>query len=195
MTNKSHPITPHDYSPQDLAPLPLPMQSQLTGELGTARAIVARALTKLDTAAKNDDVHLMINSAYRSYQLQKQLITEMSSSLYDTGTRTAPAGTSEHQLGLAVDFSSDTSSCRTTSVCAISTQDADWLADNAHHYGFILRYPEDKEAITGYEYEPWHYRYVGRPLAEALHAGSLTLDEVWPKLQAAKKELHARGEL
>lgn len=195
MTNKSHPIHPKNYTPHDLVAVPLPTQPQLTGEETHVRAVVARAIHRLDTAAKQANVPLIINSAYRSYSHQEQLITESSSSLYDTGTRTAPAGASEHQLGLAVDFSSDTAACRTSANCALQTNDATWLATHAHEYGFILRYPEHKETITGYEYEPWHYRYVGKSLASALYTSGLTLDEAWPELQRAEQELRKRGEL
>lgn len=195
MTNKSHPIVPRDFSPVDLVSLPMRAQPQLTGELATVRRDVAAALTQLDIAAKQDGVTLIINSAYRSYSMQAQLLAEVSSSFYDTGTRTAPAGASEHQLGLAVDFSTDTTGCRTASSCAIEASDAVWLATHAHKYGFILRYPEGKESITGYEYEPWHYRYVGRGLATALYNADMTLDEAWSALQKAEHELRQRGEI
>lgn len=195
MTNKSNPITPHNFSPNDLVALPLPTQPQLTGELVTIRRKVATALTQLDDAAQKDGIQLMINSAYRSYATQRELLAEVSSSLYDTGARTAPAGASEHQLGLAIDFSSNTSGCRATGNCTITPSDAAWLAQYAHRHGFILRYPEGREDVTGYEYEPWHFRYVGRGLATALHQENLTLDEAWPALQKAENELRARGEL
>ncbi|MBR3629294.1 MAG: M15 family metallopeptidase [Oscillospiraceae bacterium] len=77
-------------------------------------------------------------------------------------------GTSEHELGLAVDINS-------------TSDDAwglyNWLAENAHEYGFILRYPQDKKSITGIDYEPWHYRYVGKEAAAEIHARQLTLEE------------------
>lgn len=81
----------------------------------------------------------------------------------------AEPGTSEHELGLAVDINSIS-----------GEQEFDiyrWLADNAHRYGFILRYPEGKEEITGIAYEPWHYRYVGKAAAEEIHDTELTLEE------------------
>lgn len=195
MTNKQHAIQPSDYVPSDLVPVPMPTQPQLTGELATVRSDAASALTSLDAAAKQAGIHLMINSAYRSYSMQQHLVQATSNSLYDTGTRTAPAGASEHQLGLAVDFSTDTAACRTSARCAIDPRDAAWLADNAHHHGFVVRYPDGKQAITGYEYEPWHYRYVGRGLATVLQKADMTLDETWPALQKAEQTLRERGEL
>ena len=189
LTNKNHPIQPADYAPHDLVPLPLPAQPLLTGEQGKVRRSVAQALTQLDTAAKRDQVHLMINSAYRSYAVQQQLLHEQSTELYDTGGRTAPAGTSEHQLGLAVDFSTDTPDCRGGVTCAIDDGDAAWLADHAYQYGFILRYPEGREQTTGYEYEPWHYRYVGAGLSKALYEQHMVLEDAWPGLEQGQNEL------
>ena len=78
-------------------------------------------------------------------------------------------GTSEHELGLALDINSESGECEWDIYA--------WLADNAHRYGFILRYPEGKEQITGIEYEPWHYRYVGRLAAEEIYGSSVTLEE------------------
>ena len=78
-------------------------------------------------------------------------------------------GTSEHELGLALDINSESGECEWDIYA--------WLADNAHRYGFILRYPEGKEQITGIEYEPWHYRYVGLAAAEEMYGSGVTLEE------------------
>ena len=67
------------------------------------------------------------------------------------------------------------------------------LAAHAHEYGFILRYPKGKEKITGYQYEPWHFRYVGRELAGALHQSGLTMEEAWSYIEKAMTELKQRG--
>lgn len=195
LANKSHPIVPSEYAPKDLVPVPLPVQPQLSGEQAMVRAAVARALSQLAAGAAQAGHNLMINSAYRSYSLQQELLETGSNDLYDTGTRTAPAGASEHQLGLAVDFSTDTMSCRMSANCAISDDDAAWLADHAYEYGFLLRYPEGREATTGYQYEPWHYRYVGNALAKPLHEQHLVLEDAWPALEHARAELIKRGEL
>ena len=80
-------------------------------------------------------------------------------------------GESEHQTGLAIDVTN-------TSRCFDKTSiEAQWLANNAYKYGFILRYPENKEDVTGYSYEPWHIRYVGKDLAEKIYMNSETLEE------------------
>ena len=78
-------------------------------------------------------------------------------------------GTSEHELGLALDINSESGEYEWDIYA--------WLAENAHRYGFILRYPEGKEQITGIEYEPWHYRYVGRSAAEEIYGSGVTLEE------------------
>lgn len=82
----------------------------------------------------------------------------------------AKPGTSEHELGLAVDINADEARSADNEVY-------DWLAENAYKYGFILRYPKDKTDITGIDYEPWHYRYVGREAALDIHNSSLCLEE------------------
>lgn len=85
-------------------------------------------------------------------------------------------GTSEHQTGLCVDFITEEMGGELT-VAFESTQAFTWLSENAHKFGFILRYPKEKESVTGYTYEPWHYRFVGREAATDIHLASLTLEE------------------
>ena len=82
----------------------------------------------------------------------------------------AVPGTSEHQLGIAVDINADKSRSTNEEVYQ-------WLAKNAYKYGFILRYPQGKEDVTGTDYEPWHYRYVGNGAAEEIYNGQICLEE------------------
>ena len=84
-------------------------------------------------------------------------------------------GTSEHQTGLCVDFITSTMS--DLDITFANTPAFAWLSNNAYRFGFILRYPEGKENITGYTYEPWHYRFVGREVATDIHFGKITLEE------------------
>ena len=84
-------------------------------------------------------------------------------------------GTSEHQTGLCVDFI--TSTMKDLDATFASTPAFAWLSNNAYRFGFILRYPEGKENITGYTYEPWHYRFVGREAATDIHFGNITLEQ------------------
>lgn len=98
-----------------------------------------------------------------------------------TSLYSARPGQSEHQTGLAMDISAPSvQSALTTEV--ESTPEGQWLRENAHRYGFILRYPAGKEHITGYAYEPWHFRYVGRELAAFLKKKGLTLEEYYQLL-------------
>ena len=87
----------------------------------------------------------------------------------------APAGMSEHQTGLCVDFVTSSNTGLTTAF--ENTEAFAWLSQNAYRFGFILRYPESKTAVTGYSYEPWHFRFVGREAATEIALRSLTLEE------------------
>lgn len=91
-------------------------------------------------------------------------------------TYSARPGTSEHQTGLCVDFITNEMNDQLT-VAFETTEEFAWLSENAYRFGFILRYPKDKEDITGYTYEPWHYRFVGREAATNMHFAGLTLEE------------------
>jgi D-alanyl-D-alanine carboxypeptidase len=104
----------------------------------------------------------------------------------------AKPGQSEHQTGLAIDISTLSRTCYLDQ-CFATTADGLWLADNSYKFGFILRYPEGMESITGYQYEPWHFRYVGIDLATALHDSKLTLDQAWPYLLKADNKLRING--
>lgn len=88
----------------------------------------------------------------------------------------AEPGHSEHQTGLTMDVSGSTGECAADE-CFAGTPEAQWLADHAVTFGFIIRYPLGKEAITGYHYEPWHLRYVGVTVSTAIAASGLTLEE------------------
>ncbi|MBQ9783982.1 MAG: M15 family metallopeptidase [Clostridia bacterium] len=88
----------------------------------------------------------------------------------------AKPGTSEHQTGLCVDFITDDMNNKLT-VAFENTEEFAWLSANAYKFGFILRYPKDKEDVTGYSYEPWHYRFVGREAATNMYFSGLTLEE------------------
>ena len=123
-----------------------------------------------------------VNSGYRTAQVQQSLMDEEINDYMVQGYSEAEArrlaeqwvavpGTSEHQLGLAVDISMEDTATQTTSDMW------QWLMKNSYKYGFILRYPEDKTDITGISYEPWHYRYVGREAAEEIYRSGLCLEE------------------
>lgn len=142
------------------------------------RSDVAPEVEQLFAAAASAGHNLLFASGYRSEALQKQL--------YDGYVRTdgqeaadrssAKPGTSEHQTGLAFDICLAKSSCDLEQSFG-TTPAGQWIADHAHEYGFVVRYQPGKERITGYEYEPWHLRYVGIELATELHSKRLTMEE------------------
>jgi len=147
-------------------------------------------LTDMFAAAQAAGHSLMVGSAYRSAPYQDMLFkTYVAQSGYELADKySAHPGFSEHQTGLAVDLSTTSQQCF-LSECFIDTEDGQWLADNAYKYGFTLRYLKGKEAITGYNFEPWHYRYVGVSLATALHQSGISLDEAWPYIETALQTL------
>ena len=142
---------------------------------------ISNGLQQLVNAAEEADEPLMISSAYRSINEQQQL---QDSFVKKNGSELAalyvlPPGASEHHTGLSVDFSSVSDPCsKDSESCSLSQSGAAWLDENAFKYGFIQRYPEGKQPITGVGFEPWHYRFVGKPLALAMHNSDLTFDEV-----------------
>jgi D-alanyl-D-alanine carboxypeptidase len=177
---------PVNYVPSDLVVAEQPTRANATSDEKRLRAITNDALKKLFAAASVDGHSLMIGSAYRSAVTQDSLFNRyVATSGYDQADRySAHPGFSEHQTGLAVDISTTSQQCY-LSECFINTADGTWLAENAYKYGFNLRYAKGKETITGYNFEPWHYRYVGVPLATALYQSKLTLDEAWPYMETA----------
>lgn len=157
----------------------------INGSLYADERIIDDIYRMMD-AASLDGVDLMICSAYRSYERQRTLFNNKIHSLMDSGMTylesyrvgsmnvTVP-GTSEHHLGLALDIL--TGSYTTMDDGFGETEAGKWLAANAPDYGFILRYPEGKEEITGIVYEPWHFRYVGAEYARDITDRGVCLEE------------------
>lgn len=129
-------------------------------------------------AAKKEDLTIIINSSYRSYDYQNSLWERYSDTNGEewADSYAARAGHSEHQTGLAIDVT-------TYGVIAQedfeTTDEFKWLKENSYKYGFILRYPKEKENITGYAYESWHYRYVGENIAKEIYEKDITFDEYY----------------
>ncbi|MCM1568928.1 MAG: D-alanyl-D-alanine carboxypeptidase family protein [Roseburia sp.] len=180
LINKQHSI-PEDYS------FTFGTINTLKGKMQCDERIIDD-LSDMLTAAKEEDIHLTICSPYRDLEYQKMLFNRKINRYLKKGMSYVEAyrlssqvvtvpGASEHQLGLALDI-----------VCS-SYLDLDegfsetpagiWLAQNSYKYGFILRYPKGKEAITGIDYEPWHFRYVGVEAATVMTQEELTLEEFW----------------
>ena len=141
-------------------------------------------------AAKKDGLSLVIRSPYRTFDRQesnfnkkiklymKQGLSYMEAYKVTSQVVTVP-GCSEHEVGLALDITSETYLDLTQGFA--DTKEGQWLADHSYEYGFILRYPEEKEYITSIVYEPWHFRYVGREAASVMKEENLCLEEFWDK--------------
>lgn len=139
---------------------------------------VRKILNKMIVDAQKDNMHLVVRSAYRSYAAQKALYDKFVAldGQQIAESYSAKPGQSEHQTGLAYDIGSR-ESVANMSIQFGQTREGNWLKENAHKYGFIIRYGKDKTHITGYRYEPWHIRYVGKVHAAKLYRSGQTLEE------------------
>lgn len=171
---------PEDYSPNDLVYPNVRFTFKDKIEKRMMRKAAAEALETMFDAAEVDGIYLAGVSAYRSHATQKALFKRyVERDGYEKAkTYSAEPGTSEHETGLAIDVSASDGKCAAED-CFGGTVEALWLAENAANYGFIIRYPEGKEDITGYKYEPWHLRYVGVEIAKEIESEGLTLEEYY----------------
>lgn len=178
---------PENYKPDDLVYPNIPFIFDEMVEKRMMRKEAADALEELVTAAKKDNINLAGVSAFRSQTRQSTLFNAYVSRDGEEKAKqySALPGHSEHQTGLAIDLSGSDGKCAAER-CFAGTPEADWLAEHCAEYGFILRYPKGKEAITGYMYEPWHIRYVGSPLASTITAQGLTLEENYNVIPVSK---------
>jgi D-alanyl-D-alanine carboxypeptidase len=175
VVNKLRPLTPISYAPKDLVTVPVAHDNPAVMRKDASTALVAM----FEAGAAEGAGAMQVQSSYRSYPVQVQVYNGWVSSLGKTQAdkQSARPGYSEHQTGLAVDISPVPLKC-SLAACFGTTPQGEWLAANAWRFGYLLRYPADKTAITGYEYEPWHFRYIGVPLATELHTeGVETLEE------------------
>lgn len=176
LVNKTYGL-PEDYVPGDLIIPDVPFALAME-EIKHLRSEAARALEDLFAAAAEEGYELYARSGYRSYATQK--------SLYDGYVRrhgreaadrfSARPGHSEHQTGLAMDITSPSVDLELKRIFG-DTEEGRWVAENAHRFGFIIRYPRDREEVTGYTYEPWHLRYVGPGDAAAIFEQGATLEQ------------------
>lgn len=189
IASKTHALS-IDYVPSPISIPNVETRTDKSADEQSVRTDIVNDLEKMFAQAKTDGHNVMIGSGYRSAALQTLYYNNaVNSSGVDVANQyVALPGKSEHQTGLAVDISTSSRECYLDR-CFATTSDGLWLAENAYKYGFILRYPEGKESITGYNYEPWHFRYVGVDLATALYESKLTLDEAWPYLEKALETL------
>ena len=141
------------------------------------RKEAAGALEKLFSAAKRKKMFLYAVSGYRSYERQRELFKQNKKKDDEAANRySARAGQSENQTGLAMDVTCEAVDFK---LCEDfeETKEYEWLRENAHRFGFVIRYPREKEEVTGYRFEPWHLRYVGKKIAKELYENELTLEE------------------
>ncbi len=177
LVNKDYPVSQEGVTP-DVINL---FQNQelvqgfglLDNRIQLSQRVVQRFKTMIDEAARDGVRHFLISSGYRDEQDQNRLYEEMGSDY------ALPAGYSEHNLGLSLDIGS-------TEKAMNQADEGKWLQKNASTYGFILRYPKDKSAITGIQYEPWHYRYVGLPHSVIMQEKDLTLEQYLDFLKEQK---------
>lgn len=165
-----------DFVPQDLVKVNIEFRQSNT-TVKQMRKDAAQAIEELFEAAKQAGHTLYGISGYRPYSMQNSIYQSYISSKGLTYAQriSAQPGKSEHQTGLAMDIS-----CASISYLGQDfgeTDEGKWIAKNAYKYGFIIRYTEGKEDITGYMYEPWHIRYVGTALAKKIYESGLTFDE------------------
>lgn len=168
LINKENPLD-NNYIPSNLTPITYVDYIVRENESMLLDQDVLRAYTLLYNDASKQGLSLTIFSGYRSFEKQQTLFEKSKNESY-----VAKPGFSEHQSGLAIDISRRDIGLTTN---FMYTKEYKFLKDNAYKYGFINRYPKEKEKITGYPFEPWHYRYVGNEIAEYLYLNNLTLEE------------------
>lgn len=173
LVNKSH-VLSKDYVPSDLVKVKVNFNSSSTSEEKMMRKDAAAALESMFKGAANSNVKLYGLNGYRSYSTQNSLYN---SACKEHGKnyanrQVALPGASEHQTGLAMDITN-----KNYSTSFETTIEGKWIAKNAYKYGFILRFPYGKESKTGYNYEPWHVRYVGKKAAKDIYTRKIVLEE------------------
>lgn len=159
------------YIPKDLEKIDI----QYAFDDKYMRREAKNAFESLSSKAKEEGYRVVATSTYRSYDYQEKLYNHYveEKGLEYADLCSARKGHSEHQTGLAVDVEGSNEDYDEFE----KAKEFPWMIENAHKYGFILRYPKNKTNITGFKYEPWHYRYVGKEVAKEIHEKKITLEE------------------
>ncbi|GAA1495151.1 D-alanyl-D-alanine carboxypeptidase family protein [Paeniglutamicibacter kerguelensis] len=160
-----------------------PRLGKLPNSKQKLRTDAATAFNELNAEAKGKGIRLKVVSGYRSYDSQKAELakyTKLYGAQYARKVVALP-GLSEHQTGLSVDLGASNGQCRERT-CFAKTREGRWLAVNAPRYGFILRYPKGSEKVTGFNFEPWHYRYVGTSVAKTMKIKKIATLEQFNKM-------------
>lgn len=170
LVNKYNYVT-ENYVPENLQPL-----NTSYARSGMQLVDIAKeAFESMSDDAKKEGMNIIAMSSYRSYDYQVNLYNNYvkTDGKEAADTYSARPGYSEHQTGLAVDVYN----LELPYTSFEETEEFNWMQENAYKYGFILRFPKDKVDITGYQYEAWHYRYVGKEVAKYIHNHNMTLEE------------------
>lgn len=188
VVNKQRQLQPADYAPSDLVTPDIPLRPNITDNEKYVRSALAPSLKSLVSDAAKQGIQLNLQSGYRSYAQQVKLyntyVRQQGKSVADK--QSARPGYSEHQTGWAVDLGSVVNPGCDIHACFANSTEGKWLATNAYLYGFMVRYTADKTTVTGYEYEPWHLRYVGAALSQEMHKQHIeTLEEFFGLPSAA----------
>lgn len=179
LVNRQNPLDPPEYEPEDLVYPEVPFYGPESAM--QVRQEAAEALEELFAAGEDEGMYLGLVSAYRSFDYQRQIYAARHAEVGTEATDLymSRPGYSEHQTGLAADVISIANPDCMLGECFADTPEGQWVAENAHEHGFVIRYLEDMEDVTGYPYEPWHLRYVGEETATEVHAEGLTLEQYW----------------
>lgn len=177
LVNKNNPIS-SDYIPENLVIPNVSFPFKEYNPKKLMRKDAALALEKLFIQGKRENIDLYAVSGYRSYDRQNTIFNSNVNKhgLEIANQFSAKPGQSEHQTGLAMDITSRSVNFSLTQNFG-KTKEGKWIKENAHKFGFIIRYPQGKESITGYQYEPWHLRYVGNETAKDITDKNITLEE------------------
>ena len=177
LVNKDYSL-PIGYRPADLVIPEVKFSFDEEHEKKLMRKEAAEALAKMFNGALEDGVEIVAVSGFRSYERQQQVYTAAvaASGAEHAQQAVAEPGKSEHQTGLTMDVSSAENNYNLDQDYG-ETEAGKWLAEHSSEYGFIIRYPEGKETITGYMYEPWHVRYVGVDVAKDIYSLGLSFEE------------------
>jgi D-alanyl-D-alanine carboxypeptidase len=180
VVNKQRQLQPKEYAPSTLRAPNIPLRLTTKDSEMLLRSDAATALESIAKTAKSEaGLQLMLSSGYRSYSFQVNLYNRYVSQQGQASAdaQSARPGYSEHQTGLAADLEPVSRTCEVEQ-CFGNTPEGKWLAANAYRFGFIIRYTQNKTSVTGYDYEPWHVRYVGTDLSQQMHQqGIETLEE------------------
>jgi len=175
-----------DYMPDNLVIPNINLVSERSNEKNLVSAAMIKDLEQMFYDAQAEGMNLFLSNGFRGYESQVYIYNEEIQNKDNKHSEyVAKPGESEHQLGLAIDITSSDMSFELNQSFE-NTKEGAWALENAYKYGFILRYTKTKEDITGYKYEPWHYRYVGnKTISKLCHDKGLTLEEL---LDYAKSE-------